>query len=99
MAPHIIPFDFGESPIFAGQAAQVTCLVSEGDTPLDISWSFHSVSDMAKLGISTVKAGTKASMLLIESAGPQHRGDYTCIAKNKAAAVNYSTTLEIHGSN
>lgn len=55
------------------------------------------MGDMAKLGISTVKAGKKASMLLIESTGPQHRGNYTYIAKNKAASVNYSTSLEIHG--
>lgn len=97
--PRIIPFSFGESPIFAGEAAQVTCLVSAGDPPLDISWSFHSKAEMAQLGISTMKNGQKASMLLIESAGYQHRGVYTCTAKNPAGVTNFSTTLDIHGRN
>lgn len=97
VAPRIIPFTFGESPIFAGEAAQVTCLVSAGDPPLDITWSFHSQSAMSQLGISTTKAGNKASVLLIESAGYQHRGIYTCTAKNPVGVANYSTILEIHG--
>lgn len=96
--PRIIPFSFGDSPIFAGEAAQVTCLVSAGDPPLDISWSFHSKTEMAQLGISTMKNGWKASMLLIEATGYQHRGVYTCIAKNPAGVANFSTTLEINGS-
>ncbi|RZF32483.1 hypothetical protein LSTR_LSTR016773 [Laodelphax striatellus] len=95
--PRIIPFDFGESPIFAGEAAQVTCLVSQGDPPLDISWSFHGLGDLSQLGLSTNKVGKKASMLLIESASSHHRGNYTCSVRNPAGSVNYSTSLEIHG--
>lgn len=93
--PRIIPFTFGESPIFAGEAAQVTCLVSAGDPPLDISWHFEGISD---IGITVTKVGRKASTLLIESAGIQHRGNYTCIAKNTAGFVNYTTPLNIHGN-
>lgn len=93
--PRIIPFTFGESPIFAGEAAQVTCLVSAGDPPLDISWHFDGISD---IGITMTKVGRKASTLLIESAGIQHRGNYTCIAKNAAGFVAYTTPLNIHGN-
>lgn len=97
VAPRISSFNF-DSPIFAGQAAQVTCLVSEGDPPLDISWSFDGIGEMYRLGISTMKAGKKASVLLIETAQAKHRANYTCTAKNPAGIANYSTTLNIHGT-
>lgn len=91
-----MPFSF-ESPIFAGQAAQVTCLVSEGDLPLDISWSFEGKETMPQLGISITKVGRKASMLLIETAGYEHRGNFTCVAKNPAGSVNFTADLNVHG--
>lgn len=97
LPPRIIPFSFGDSPIFAGQATQVTCLVSEGDLPLDITWSVEGFDDLSRLGISTIKGG-KASMLLIDATSYKHRGNYTCTAKNPAGNVNYSTNLEIHGN-
>lgn len=96
VSPRITPFAF-ESPIFAGQAAQVTCLVSQGDTPLEILWSFGNQVDLYRLGISTIKAGSKGSMLLIETAGYQHRGNYTCTAKNSAGTTEFTTILNIHG--
>lgn len=53
---------------------------------------------MSKLGITTNKVGTKASMLLIDSANSLHRGNYTCTVRNPVGIVNYSTNLEIHGN-
>lgn len=94
--PRITPFAF-ESPIFAGQAAQVTCLISEGDSPLEIVWSFDGENKINHLGISTIKAGSKGSMLLIESASYRHRGNYTCSAKNPAGESEFTTSLNIHG--
>lgn len=93
--PRIIPFTFGESPIFAGEAAQVTCLISAGDPPVDILWHFEGLSDPE---ISMLKVGRKGSLLLIESAGIQHQGNYTCTAKNTAGFVKYTTPLNIHGN-
>lgn len=96
--PRIVPFTFGESPIFAGQSAQVTCFVLEGDTPLDISWTFNDSTSFKHLGISTAKVGLKTSVLLIEAAGSQHRGQYTCRVENPAGVVNFTTRLEINGN-
>lgn len=53
--------------------------------------------DMTRLGISTMKGG-KASMLLIDSVGAQHRGNYTCTAKNPAGVISYTSSLDIHGN-
>lgn len=94
--PRIVPFSF-EEPIFAGQAAQVTCLVSEGDLPIDISWTFHGNVDMSALGVSINRIGSKTSMLLIETSMGDHQGNYTCVAKNKAGVTHYTTTLHVHG--
>lgn len=94
--PRIVPFSF-EEPIFAGQAAQVTCLVSEGDLPIDISWTFHGIVDMSALGVSINRIGSKTSMLLIETSMGDHQGNYTCVAKNKAGVTHYTTTLHVHG--
>lgn len=98
--PRIKPFYF-EEPIFAGQAAQITCLISEGDLPLNISWSFSGYPNkpLSELGISTSMFGQKANVLLIESTGAQHRGNYTCSVYSvpSSTVTQYSTELNIHG--
>ncbi len=99
--PRIAPFYF-EEPIFAGQAAQVTCLVSEGDLPLDISWTYRGYSNksVTELGISTSRFGQKTSMLLIESTNAEHRGNYTCTVKSLSPLQlfsQYTAELNIHG--
>ena len=95
--PHIIPFDFGESPFFAGQAIQVTCFVMQGDPPLNISWSFNNMDISSRSDITTIRAGSKGSMLVIDSASSQHSGQYTCNVRNPVGVTNYSATLKING--
>lgn len=90
-----MPFHF-EDPIFAGQSAQVTCLVSEGDLPLDINWSFFNTTPL--MSVSITKVGRRASLLLIEPSSYHHAGNYTCVATNKAGSTNYTTALKINGN-
>lgn len=97
VAPRIIPFGFGDTPIYAGQSAQTVCFVSEGDFPLDISWSFQNSEDLEGLGISISRVGKKTVVLEIEAADFRHRGNYTCSAKNTAGVIMYTAMLEIHG--
>lgn len=98
--PRILPFSFGEAAIFAGQSAQVTCFVSEGDSPLDITWSFkgQELSTLGKSSLSTTRVGSKASMLVLDAASLQQQGQYSCTAKNPAGVATYNATLRIHGS-
>jgi hypothetical protein len=98
--PRIVPFNFDE-PIYSGQSAQITCLVSEGDTPLNISWWFRK-SDNSELiplpnGITVNKMGTKLSMLFIESTSSYFAGSYACIVENRAGTSKYTSTLNVHG--
>lgn len=101
VSPRIKPFSF-EEPIFAGQTAQVTCLVSEGDLPLNITWyvNGHSLTSLTDLGISTSMFGQKTSVLLIDSVGAQHRGNYTCTVYSipSATMAQFTTELNIRGN-
>lgn len=80
-----------------GEAAQVTCLVSTGDQPLDISWSFEGKKVSGIPGISTTQAGRKASLLLIDPVAAEHRGNYTCTVRNPAGVANFTAALYING--
>lgn len=94
--PRISPFTFN-SPIFAGQSVQASCFVSEGDPPLQFSWSFDGRGGLSALGVGTMNAGRKTNLLIIESAGLEHRGLYTCSVRNRAGIVSESARLDIHG--
>lgn len=96
--PHIVPFNFGDTPVFSGQAAQVTCLVSEGDLPLEITWHFES-DTLAELdGISITQIGKRGSLLLIEPVTDAQSGNFTCVARNKAGVVDYTASLSVYGT-
>uniref|UniRef100_A0A8D8Z8F6 Down syndrome cell adhesion molecule-like protein 1 homolog n=1 Tax=Cacopsylla melanoneura TaxID=428564 RepID=A0A8D8Z8F6_9HEMI len=90
--PRITPFDF-ESPIYAGEAAQVACMISEGDLPINITWLYG-----PHQGVTVNRVGGKASMLVIEKTGYEHRGTYTCTATNRAGSSNYSSLLYVNGN-
>ncbi|CAH1122837.1 unnamed protein product [Ceutorhynchus assimilis] len=94
--PHVVPFSFGESPIHAGSTTQITCLVSEGDHPLNITWSFNKHPVNVYSSIGTMKIGTKASLLLIDSVNEENAGNYTCHVSNAAGAVAYTVALDVY---
>lgn len=85
--------------MFAGQAVQVACFASQGDLPLNLTWSFNGKQDLSSLGILTSKIGQKGSNLFIESITEEHRGYYDCTVENSAGIDRYSAFLEIHGNN
>lgn len=96
VAPYIVPFE-ADGSVFAGESVQLTCHVSKGDTPIDISWNFHGREMSSHLGIATTKMGDRSSYLSISSATAGHSGNYTCKAKNKAGFVSYTTSLHVNG--
>lgn len=95
--PRIVPFSF-ESPLYAGQATQLTCLVSEGDLPLDIQWYFQGRPLKEIAEVTANEIAKRASLLLIDPAGWSHTGTYTCVVRNAAGSSNYSASLEVHGT-
>lgn len=83
--------------IRAGETAQITCLVSQGDSPIDISWSFQGSELSNQKGIYTSKIGKKLSVLMIDPITSLHTGNYTCTVRNPAGTVNYTTSLNVFG--
>ena len=80
-----------------GGFAQVSCIVTKGDEPLSISWTFHGSHITSDLGIMTTPLGTKGSSLMIPSVGHSHRGNYTCQAFNAAGTRSKTVELKVNG--
>ena len=97
MPPKISAFDFGEEPANFEDSVSITCLISSGDLPIDIEWLFNDYGISSYSGITVVKGGKRTSMLTIDNVHARHAGNYTCKAKNYAAAVNYTAQLVVNG--
>jgi len=95
--PRISPFDFGDHPIFAGQAAQLACMVPVGDTPIEIVWTYEGELLPQYMGYNIGKPAPRISTLLIEPVTPEHDGRYACVASNLSGKTVHEATLRVHG--
>ena len=96
--PRILPLSFGAEVLNEGAFGQLSCVVTEGDQPLTISWSFHGAELSSDLGIVTTPIGQRGSMLLIARVGHRHSGSYTCQATNTAGSVTQTAHLYVNGN-
>ena len=80
-----------------GDFAQISCIVTSGDQPLTISWSFHGSEGEGDGGITTTNLGSRMSLLVIEKVEHHHQGLYTCQAKNGAGISSYTAELKVNG--
>ena len=83
----------------SGEFAQLTCVVSKGDMPIQITWSLMGKDVNSGSSTSTTMLGQRASMLVINSVDYSNVGEYTCRATNPAGSVTYSTMLNVNGNN
>ena len=81
-----------------GEFSQLSCVVSKGDEPLKLSWSFHGHNLTTGRGITITDIGSRISMLVINSIGHRHMGQYTCKAQNKAGFISHSASLKVNGN-
>ena len=103
--PEIGAFSFSKDVMNEGDFAQISCIVTSGDQPLTMSWSFHGLDGPNRLksstpgnnGITTTNLGSRMSMLVIEQVQHHHQGTYTCLAKNEAGTSSYTTELRVNG--
>lgn len=98
--PVIVPFNFGEVPSNPGDTAVVNCVVTKGDLPIDISWTFSSetIDSTQQRDIITTPLGPRASVLTINSVSANHQGNYTCIVQNAAGRAEFVATLVVNGT-
>ena len=95
--PVIVPFSFGSPVVNTGVYAQLTCVVSQGDMPITITWSLKGTELNSGPSITTTMLGQRASMLVISSVDYTHIGEYTCRATNPAGSVTHSAKLNVNG--
>ena len=76
----------------------MTCVVSEGDSPLRIVW-LKDGDPLNKGEVDTHQSGEFDLALKIHSASPAHNGNYTCVASNDAANTSRTERLQVHGTN
>ncbi|KAK9680795.1 hypothetical protein QE152_g38810 [Popillia japonica] len=96
VAPHITPFEF-EGQSNTGDSVQLTCYVSKGDVPLNISWKLNGVKLTPDDGVSIIPIGGRTSLLTIPAVQPRNAGEYTCYASNVAGSAVHAATLYING--
>ena len=95
--PTIAPFSFPWETVDEGTFAQITCSITKGDEPLEITWHLHGDVISSEPSITTSMIGTRTSILIISSVGYRHSGLYTCRASNKAGSETYSAELKVNG--
>ncbi|XP_030433368.1 Down syndrome cell adhesion molecule isoform X5 [Gopherus evgoodei] len=88
--PFIQPFEFPRFSI--GQRVFVPCVVVSGDLPITITWQKDGRPIPASLGV-TIDNIDFTSSLRIFNLSLVHNGNYTCIARNDAAAVERQSQL------
>jgi hypothetical protein len=93
-----MPLNFGADILDEGQFAQVICIVSKGDEPLQINWSLQGEIVSSEPSLTTNSLGTRTNMLTIQSVGYRHSGIYTCSASNKAGTTSQYVELKVNGT-
>lgn len=96
--PLLTPFQV--VPVMVGDAAQLSCLASRGDPPLNISWSYIAPQGLPPEpppGLAVVTVSTVNSLLLIPQVTPDHRGIYKCQASNLVGHDQHLMELIVNG--
>ena len=112
MKPVIDPFTFSKT-LHEGQRYNVLCSVTRGDSPLTIKWfkdgrllgpstnhqvNMVSSSSAEYSGINVIQITEYSSTLIFESLRPDHRGNYTCQASNRAGSAAITQSMIVHGT-
>lgn len=98
VAPKMTPFSFGDEPLQEGESAGVTCIVSAGDQPLELSWWLNQEKlDPNRSDVSII-SGKRSTTLTIDSVTGNLAGNYTCMAKNAAGRAEVTAQLVVNGS-
>ena len=95
--PVLTPMSFGKDIVNEGDFGQLVCTVIRGDPPFSFQWSLQGDIVHTGPGLSTSQIGGRTSMLMINSVGHRHSGQYTCSVGNTAGSVSVSAELKVNG--
>ncbi|XP_032572889.1 Down syndrome cell adhesion molecule-like [Drosophila sechellia] len=96
--PQIRPFDFGDEASNSGETMGIQCTVIKGDLPINITWVLNNHTlNSGDLDVVIGRMSSKSSTLNIDYIAAEHRGVYTCLARNQAGESSYSAELKVNG--
>ncbi|XP_031772532.1 Down syndrome cell adhesion molecule-like protein Dscam2 isoform X6 [Apis florea] len=97
VSPQIAPISFGDEPVNAGDLVSVQCVVTKGDSPLEIAWTFDNQPIRPdRMDVIVSNSGKRVKQLTIESVAARHAGEYTCVASNAAGSTSHSAKLDVN---
>ncbi|XP_018015772.1 Down syndrome cell adhesion molecule-like protein Dscam2, partial [Hyalella azteca] len=79
----------------SGMRSRATCFVQEGDLPISIHWERNGIPIQASPNVRITKVDDLTTILVIDKAGAEHSGNYTCYASNAAQTVAASAMLSV----
>lgn len=96
--PRIAPFSFNKD-LSEGVRAQVTCVIEKGDPPFTIAWlkDAEPVSTSASPGLKVIGIDAHSSTIVVERLTARHTGNYSCVARNAVAEVDFTAELVVSG--
>lgn len=78
--------------------ALITCKVAKGDIPLDFFWSLNEVPIInGQWSAKVSRVNARASTLSIDVLDATHRGNFSCVARNKAGFTEFRAELQVNG--
>ncbi|XP_015789024.1 Down syndrome cell adhesion molecule-like protein Dscam2 [Tetranychus urticae] len=93
VGPRIDPFSFPKD-MEEGMRNVAFCTVSSGDGPIYIDWYKNGVKlDSNGFGTRIEMLNSFTSTITFQSLTTQHTGNYTCLASNSAASVNFTAEM------
>uniref|UniRef100_A0A6P4EDI2 Down syndrome cell adhesion molecule-like protein Dscam2 isoform X46 n=1 Tax=Drosophila rhopaloa TaxID=1041015 RepID=A0A6P4EDI2_DRORH len=96
--PQIRPFDFGDEASNSGETMGIQCTVIKGDLPINITWVLNNHTlNSGDMDVVIGRMSSKSSTLNIDYIAAEHRGVYTCLARNQAGESSYSAELKVNG--
>lgn len=77
-----------------GDRVTLTCTVTAGDEPMTLKW-LKNGQELNSRYFSNLNPFT--SVLMVENLSQEHHGNYTCVARNDAAAASETAQLVVNG--